>query len=84
MNGHQNADGPSDDHSWNCGWEGDQNVPPVLMTLRKRQVKNFCTLFFLSNGTPMFRAGDEFLQTQHVRTSDLWGTQVYVRSEENR
>jgi len=35
------------------------------MTLRKRQVKNFCALLFLSNGTPMFRAGDEFLQTQH-------------------
>ena len=34
-------------------------------TLRKRQVKNFCALLFLSNGTPMFRAGDEFLQTQH-------------------
>lgn len=34
------------------------------MKLRKRQVKNFCCLLMLSNGTPMFRAGDEFLQTQ--------------------
>ena len=64
-NGHQNTDGPSDDYSWNCGWEGDLDVPPDVMTLRKRQVKNFCALLFLSNGTPMFRAGDEFLQTQH-------------------
>jgi isoamylase len=27
-------------------------------------VKNFCCLLFLSNGTPMFGAGDEFLNTQ--------------------
>lgn len=32
--------------------------------LRKQQVKNFCCLLFLANGTPMFRAGDEFMQTQ--------------------
>jgi isoamylase len=32
--------------------------------LRRQQVKNFCCLLFLSNGTPMFRAGDEFLNTQ--------------------
>jgi isoamylase len=30
-----------------------------------RQVKNFCCLLLLSNGTPMFRAGDEYLDTQH-------------------
>ncbi len=34
------------------------------MKLRKRQVKNFCCVLFLSNGTPMIRAGDEFMQTQ--------------------
>jgi len=27
-------------------------------------VKNFCSLLLLSNGIPMFRAGDEFLNTQ--------------------
>jgi len=32
--------------------------------LRKQQIKNFCCLLLLSNGTPMFRAGDEFMQTQ--------------------
>ena len=32
-NGHQNTDGPSDDYSWNCGWEGDPDVPPDVMTL---------------------------------------------------
>ena len=35
-----------------------------MTKLRKRQVKNFVCLLLLSNGTPMFRAGDEFLQTQ--------------------
>jgi glycogen operon protein len=28
-------------------------------------VKNFCALLMLANGTPMFCAGDEFLNTQH-------------------
>jgi glycogen operon protein len=35
-----------------------------VLRLRKRQVKNFCALLLLANGTPMFRTGDEFLQTQ--------------------
>ncbi len=63
-NGHQNTDGPADNDSWNCGVEGDENVPPEVTRLRKQQVKNFCCLLFLSNGTPMLRAGDEFMQTQ--------------------
>ena len=63
-NGHNNTDGPDENYSWNCGWEGDGNVPATVLNLRKRQVKNFCCLLLLANGTPMFRAGDEFLQTQ--------------------
>ncbi len=63
-NGHGNNDGEPENYSWNCGWEGDEGVPPEVMALRKRQAKNFCCLLFLSNGTPMIRAGDEFLQTQ--------------------
>src|SRR5207244_13231155 len=31
---------------------------------RRRQAKNFLCLLLLANGTPMLRAGDEFLQTQ--------------------
>jgi glycogen operon protein len=34
------------------------------MSRRKRQLKNFCRPLFLANGTPMVRAGDEFMQTQ--------------------
>jgi isoamylase len=63
-NGHDNTDGMAENHSWNCGWEGDEGVPPEVMKLRKQQIRNFCCLLLLSNGTPMFRAGDEFMQTQ--------------------
>lgn len=63
-NGHRNSDGTDDNLSWNCGWEGDRGAPEEVLALRRRQVKNFCALLFLANGTPMFRAGDEFLQTQ--------------------
>jgi glycogen operon protein len=35
-----------------------------VLDLRKRQIKNLCCLLMLSAGTPMFRMGDEFMQTQ--------------------
>ena len=63
-NGHNNQDGMDDNYSWNCGHEGDEGVSSEVLALRRRQVKNFCCLLMLSNGTPMFRAGDEFLNTQ--------------------
>jgi isoamylase len=63
-NGHGNGDGTDANFSWNCGWEGDDAVPPEVLALRKRQVKNFCALLMLANGTPMFCAGDEFMHTQ--------------------
>jgi isoamylase len=63
-NGSQNTDGPSDNYSWNCGFEGDDGVPTEVIKLRKRQAKNFFSLLMLSNGIPMFSAGDEFLHTQ--------------------
>src|SRR5437899_795797 len=63
-NGHNNQDGMNDNYSWNCGYEGDEGVPDEVLALRRKQVKNFCCLLMLSNGIPMFRAGDEFLNTQ--------------------
>lgn len=63
-NGHANADGPPQNFSWNCGWEGDERVPDQVVGLRLQQAKNFIALLFLANGTPMLRAGDEFLHTQ--------------------
>jgi isoamylase len=63
-NGNSNQDGTNDNYSWNCGHEGDEGAPSEVLALRRKQVKNFCCLLMLSNGTPMFRAGDEFLNTQ--------------------
>ncbi|NOZ37967.1 MAG: glycogen-debranching protein [Gammaproteobacteria bacterium] len=64
INGHDNRDGTDHNYSWNSGWEGDTAVPNDVLLLRKRQIKNFCCLLMLANGTPMIRAGDEFMQTQ--------------------
>ena len=63
-NGHANTDGIDENFSGNCGWEGDEGASPAVLRLRRRQAKNFCALLLLANGTPMLRAGDEFLHTQ--------------------
>jgi len=63
-NGNNNRDGMNDNYSWNCGHEGDEDAPADVLALRRKQVKNLFCLLMLSNGTPMFRAGDEFLNTQ--------------------
>jgi glycogen operon protein len=63
-NGERNADGAWRNLSWNCGFEGDAGAPPAVLALRRQQVKNFCAILFLSNGTPMFAAGDEFMNSQ--------------------
>lgn len=62
-NGHQGEDGHAD-LSWNCGIEGDLGLSSEVLQLRQRQAKNLFLLLMLSAGTPMFRMGDEFLQTQ--------------------
>jgi len=63
-NGHDNQDGMDANYSWNCGHEGDERAPEEVLALRRKQAKNFFCLLMLSNGIPMFRAGDEFLNTQ--------------------
>jgi isoamylase len=63
-NGYENRDGADDNRSWNCGWEGDAAVSDEVVALRIHQAKNFCCLLFMACGTPMFLAGDEFLNTQ--------------------
>ena len=63
-NGQNNQDGMDQNYSWNCGYEGEDGAPGDVLALRRKQVKNFCSLLLLSNGIPMFRAGDEFLNTQ--------------------
>ncbi len=63
-NGLHNTDGTDQNYSWNCGFEGDQDVPAEVIELRLRQARNFFTILMISNGTPMFTMGDEFLRSQ--------------------
>ena len=62
-NGEKGLDGNNDNVSWNCGVEGETKKRQVLK-LRNRQMKNALTLLFLSKGTPVILAGDEFGNTQ--------------------
>lgn len=62
-NGEENHDGTDYNQSWNCGAEGPVRKKKIL-ALRKRQLKNALTMLFLSQGTPLIMAGDEFGRTQ--------------------
>lgn len=62
-NGWNNTDGSNDNRSWNCGAEGETEQKEVI-SLRFQMMRNACTALFLSRGTPMFLAGDEFGNTQ--------------------
>jgi isoamylase len=62
-NGEHNRDGADDNHSWNCGVEGETDDPKVL-ALRRQLIKNHVCHLLLAAGTPMILGGDEFLRTQ--------------------
>jgi isoamylase len=62
-NGEDGRDGVDENFSWNCGVEGPTD-DPAIVTLRKRQIKNFAAILFLSQGVPMFVAGDEVARSQ--------------------
>ncbi len=62
-NGENNRDGTDANFSWNCGTEGPADDPKIN-ALRLRQIKNFLTLTFISQGTPMLLMGDEVRRTQ--------------------
>ena len=62
-NGEDNRDGCNDNHSWNCGAEGDTDDPGIN-ALRLRQAKNMLTILMTSRGIPMLLSGDEFGNTQ--------------------
>jgi isoamylase len=58
-----NRDGANDNHSWNCGVEGE--TPDAVVTaLREQQKRNFLATLFISQGVPMLVAGDEMGRTQ--------------------
>jgi isoamylase len=62
-NGEDNRDGHGNNRSWNCGVEGATNDPEII-ALREKQKRNLLAILFLSHGTPMLLAGDEFGHTQ--------------------
>lgn len=62
-NGENNADGSSNNRSWNCGVEGPTD-DGAIAELRGRQMRNFLATLLLAQGTPMLVAGDEFARSQ--------------------
>jgi glycogen operon protein len=62
-NGDQNRDGWDWNHSFNCGHEGPTDNAHIN-ALRQRQMRNFLTMMFISQGVPLLLAGDEFGRTQ--------------------
>jgi len=58
-----NADGTSNNLSWNCGAEGPTEDAGINR-LRRRQMRNLLATLLLSQGVPMLQAGDEFGRTQ--------------------
>jgi isoamylase len=62
-NGENNRDGGDHDFSCNYGVEGPTS-DAVINDLRERQARNMLATMFLSFGTPMILAGDEFGRTQ--------------------
>ena len=63
MNGEQNRDGSNHNLSWNSGAEGWSDDPRIN-TLRERRLRSMAVILFLSQGVPMFVAGDEFGRSQ--------------------
>ena len=63
-NGHANHDGSGGNRSWNCGWEGDVDVPDEVVELRHRQLRNAWCLLAMAHGVPMATMGDELGRTQ--------------------
>jgi len=62
-NGEDNHDGSDQNYSWNCGAEGPTE-DTVIERLRERQIRNFLTILFFSQGRPMLLMGDEARRTQ--------------------
>ncbi len=68
INGENNHDGAANEFSWNCGYEGASRKREIAR-LRMRQMKNAFAMIMLAQGTPMFPAGDEMLNSQEGNTN---------------
>jgi glycogen operon protein len=63
-NNEGDRDGSDFNDSWNCGIEGPTDNTEIE-SLRLQQIKNFFTILFISQGTPMILMGDELRRTQN-------------------
>jgi isoamylase len=63
-NGENNRDGSSDNHNWNCGFEGETDEPLVTQ-IRAGVARAMLGTLMLSAGVPMLGHGDEIGRTQH-------------------
>ncbi len=63
-NGEENRDGTDNNLSYNYGYEGAV-VNPKIELKRGRKMRNFFVTLFVSQGVPMFVAGDEVCRTQN-------------------
>ena len=62
-NGERNRDGHNENFSWNNGVEGE-SADEKVRTQRARDIRALLATLFLSRGTIMLTAGDEFGRTQ--------------------
>ena len=62
-NGEDNRDGDNNNTSWNSGFEGTTTNKKIKL-LRSRRQRTMAAILLLSQGVPMFVAGDEFGRTQ--------------------
>jgi glycogen operon protein len=62
-NQEDNHDGNDNNHSWNCGAEGETD-DPAINSLRARQKRNLLATLLFSQGVPMLVGGDETGHTQ--------------------
>ncbi len=67
-NGEDNRDGENHNLSHNYGFEGP-TTNPELLSVRRRQMKNFLATVLLSQGVPMLLGGDEFGRTQRGKNN---------------
>jgi isoamylase len=62
-NGEGNRDGDSNNHSWNCGVEGETKDAKIR-ALRRKLTRAMLATTFCSMGVPFLNAGDERYRTQ--------------------
>ncbi|MFZ4764852.1 MAG: glycogen debranching enzyme GlgX, partial [Roseimicrobium sp.] len=63
QNGENNRDGDDNNHSWNCGVEGE-TTDATVNALRRRLTRSALATLFCSLGVPFLTMGDERWRTQ--------------------